>query len=78
MWVAMKSVSKLYLHIGTQIAETRQRTWMSQECLARAVGVSRSTISTIEKGAQQVYVHTLVKIAAVLKINLENLLPDNE
>jgi transcriptional regulator with XRE-family HTH domain len=48
---------------------------LSQDSLARAVGLSRTSITNIEKGRQPVQVHLLVKIADALGATSASLLP---
>lgn len=77
----MRSASvHLYIEIGRRIREHRIRTprdgkKITQEHLALALGLTRAAVSNIETGKQQVYVHTLFRIADVLKVDISNFLP---
>lgn len=51
---------------------------MTQDELARAVSMSRTSIINIEKGRQQVLVHTLATISRVLEVSPERLLPPDD
>lgn len=65
-----------YVALGRQIAQVRQnRAKMTQEDLARKVSLTRTSIINIEKGRQQVLVHTLVDIAATLGVPVVELIP---
>jgi DNA-binding XRE family transcriptional regulator len=63
-----------YVVLGRQIAQARQSK-MTQEDLALKVSLTRTSIINIEKGRQQLLVHTLVDIAAALGVPVTDLLP---
>jgi transcriptional regulator with XRE-family HTH domain len=48
---------------------------MSQAALAKAVGLSRTSITNIEQGRQPVNIHTLYAMADILGIEVGDLLP---
>jgi len=48
---------------------------MSQETLARAIGLTRTTVVNIESGKQQLLLHTFVEIARALAIEPRELIP---
>lgn len=48
---------------------------MTQEDLALKVSLTRTSIINIEKGRQQLLVHTLVDIARALSVSVPELLP---
>jgi len=64
----------LYREVGRRIKDRRLAARMSQERLAAAANLSRASISNIEAGRQQVYLHHLVAIADALKADLHSLL----
>lgn len=65
-----------YVALGRQIAQVRQsRSKMTQEDLALKISLTRTSIINIEKGRQQLLVHTLVDIATALGVALPELLP---
>lgn len=49
---------------------------MTQEQLGRRVGLSRVSVTNVERGRQQVYVHTLCRFAKALDIEPVELVPD--
>lgn len=49
---------------------------MSQDDLAASVALSRTSITNLESGRQQVPLHTLYEIAEALGSSLKELLPD--
>lgn len=67
-----------YQEVGRRIREARTKSCLTQEVLANKVSLTRTTVTNIEKGRQQLLVHTLVEIAEVLQVNLESLLPEQQ
>ena len=70
----MKDHSEFYRQVGQSI-RTRRAKNLSQEALASAVGLTRTSISNIESGRQRMLLHTLVDIADALKVEASTLLP---
>lgn len=64
----------LYMALGMEIEETRKAQGLSQEELGDRVGLSRASISNIEGGRQQIYVHHLHDIARALGTSAEDIL----
>jgi transcriptional regulator with XRE-family HTH domain len=71
----MRNETSFYKRVGELIREARKRGEMSQEVLAAAAHLKRSSISNIENGRQHLLVHTLVEISDALGIEPESLLP---
>jgi DNA-binding XRE family transcriptional regulator len=63
-----------YVALGRQIATIRHSK-MTQEDLARTISLTRTSVINIEKGRQQLLVHTLVDIARALGVPVTELLP---
>jgi transcriptional regulator with XRE-family HTH domain len=61
--------------LGERIRAARERAGVKQDQLAQAVGLSRTSITNIERGRQGVQAHLLVRIAAVLGGPPADLLP---
>jgi putative transcriptional regulator len=57
----------------SNVREYRQRKGLSQEALAREVGVSRQTIVNIERGEDEPKVLLALALAAVLGVAIEHL-----
>lgn len=72
------SQQDLYITLGKRIQEARQRTPLTQAQLAAALGLSRTSVTNIENGRQQILVHTLYAIATALRVDLHTLLPEAE
>jgi transcriptional regulator with XRE-family HTH domain len=65
----------LYRQFGQLLAEIRRKKGMSQELLADELGLSRTSITNIEKGRQPIQLHSLYRIARLLGVELKELLP---
>lgn len=57
----------------SHVKEHRQRLGLSQEALARQLGVSRQTIVNIEKGLSEPRVLLAIAIAAALSVAIPDL-----
>lgn len=64
-----------YRALGDRVKKARTDAKVSQDSLARAVGLSRTSITNIEKGRQPVQALLLVKIADALSTSAAVLLP---
>ena len=64
-----------YRQFGRLLAEARRKKGISQELLADELGLSRTSITNIEKGRQPVQLHSLYCIARLLGVELKDLLP---
>lgn len=64
-----------YQTLGQRLREARRSVNLTQGDLARAVGVSRTSITNIETGRQPLYVHTLLRFAEILGITASELIP---
>lgn len=67
----------LYKELGDLIRDRRKALGMSQETLARNVGLSRTSITNIECGRQHVALHLLYDLASFLRTEPSALLPSN-
>jgi transcriptional regulator with XRE-family HTH domain len=65
----------LYLEFGRLVREHRRRLKLTQEELGELVGLTRTSITNIERGRQKVLLHQVFQIASSLKVNPEALLP---
>jgi transcriptional regulator with XRE-family HTH domain len=66
---------RFYLELGARVRRAREDASLSQEDLAKSIGVSRSSIANIETGRQPIYVEALVRVAEVLKTPILKLIP---
>jgi transcriptional regulator with XRE-family HTH domain len=60
--------------IGGRVRLWRVKRHLSQEGLARAVGVNQASISNYEAGRRDVPVSTMIRIADVLQVPFEELI----
>jgi transcriptional regulator with XRE-family HTH domain len=71
-----RDVRPLYSALGVSIREARSHAGLSQDDLANAVGLSRTSITNLEGGGQFVPLHTLYDIAVALGLRIADLLPE--
>lgn len=63
---------------GLRLARLRQDVELTQQDLAKRVGLSRTSVTNIEKGRQQVTLETLYRLAGALGKPPEELLPSRD
>lgn len=64
--------SKAWLReIGAKLKEARKMRGMTQEDLAKVIGVDRSYISKVEHGEQNMYISTLGSLCSALAMSIE-------
>jgi transcriptional regulator with XRE-family HTH domain len=68
--------TQLYRLLGIKIKIARDKRGFTQEEVAKGVGLSRTSLTNIEKGRQKLLLHTLIEIASVLNTTVVELLPD--
>lgn len=61
-------ISPTAAHLGQHLADWRRMRSLSQETAAERAGVSRSTLSRMERGDSSVSVDTLLRVATVYGI----------
>ena len=67
-----ESINKAF---GVRLGAERRRSLLTQEDLARRVGIGRTTVANIERGRQSVSVPLLYRLASALGVAPESLLP---
>lgn len=72
----MNNLDGFYKKIGENIKVRRRERGLSQEGLAKAVGLKRPSMSNIEKGRQNILLHTFCDIVETLGSTPSALLPD--
>jgi DNA-binding XRE family transcriptional regulator len=65
----------VYAEFGRTVRQARVRLGISQNSLAERVGLSRTSITNIEKGKQRLMLHTAVEMASVLSVPISELVP---
>jgi transcriptional regulator with XRE-family HTH domain len=71
----MSDHKAFYRQVGERIRAKRNARGLSQEGLAKAVGLKRPSMSNIEKGRQNLLLHTFCEIAESLDTPPDALLP---
>ena len=66
------------LHIGERIAQLRKEQKLSQDELAREVGVSRTIVGNYERGSNAPSIDVLLKLARVFHVTVDYLLGESE
>jgi len=70
-----QSAARVYFELGRLIREARDQRGLTQAELAASVGLTRTSVSNIEKGRQKMLLHTLYDFAGALGIEPKALLP---
>lgn len=70
-------VDRLYQRIGKAIHDLRQakKPRLTQAGLAELLGVTRTSITNIEKGGQRIPLHLLYMLCAKLSVQISNVIP---
>jgi DNA-binding XRE family transcriptional regulator len=66
-----------YAAVGRQIAKVRSGR-LTQEALAMKAALTRTSIINIEKGRQQILLHTVVDISRALQVPITDLIPNTD
>ena len=64
-----------YKQLGANIRKSRLRLELSQDDLARSIGLTRTSLTNIENGRQHPPLHTFCDLAEQLKVEIAVLLP---
>jgi transcriptional regulator with XRE-family HTH domain len=71
----MVDQESFYAEVGKRISKVRLQRRLTQEALADAVALTRTSITNIERGRQKLPLYTLAVIAATLDVDFSALLP---
>ena len=71
----MPTLNPIYKEIGKKIREYRDSKAMTQERLAHELGLTRTSMVHIENGNQSLTIDRIYKIAELLNVSVEKLLP---
>ena len=74
----MVDMDGLYGTVGARIRNLREERRLSQEALAKLVGLGRTSITNIERGHQRMLLHTFFEICEALGAEPQHLLPRDE
>jgi len=64
-----------YQQLGSNIRKYRTRLKLSQDALAKAIGLTRTSLTNIENGRQHPPLHTFCEIVEQLKVEASEVLP---
>ena len=67
--------NEIYVSIGTAVRRRRDAIGMTQKALAERTGLSRTSVTNIERGGQALLVHQLLELAKALRVTPAALLP---
>lgn len=70
-------VPALYKRLGATIKVQRRALGLTQQQLAKQLGISRASLANVETGRQRVLVHQLYEFAGRLNVNVQELLPES-
>jgi transcriptional regulator with XRE-family HTH domain len=70
-----ESIKRLYGEVGARVRGARKQHGWTQDELAHAVGLTRSSVANIEAGRQHALAHVVMLIARALDTPVEELLP---
>jgi transcriptional regulator with XRE-family HTH domain len=68
----------IYGVMGRVLREAREKVGHTQEDVARAISLTRTSLTNIEKGRQKILLHTFTEIAAFLGRSASDLLSEVE
>jgi transcriptional regulator with XRE-family HTH domain len=68
-------LSEFYRQLGESIRKCRNKRKLSQDALAKLIGLTRTSLTNIESGRQHPPLHTFCEIVEQLKADFSELLP---
>ena len=71
-------IDLIYKEFGKLLKKNRTEANLTQEALAKRVGLSRTSITNIEKGRQHINLHMLYVLSDSIGIRPPDLLPDKD
>ncbi|MFZ0747306.1 MAG: helix-turn-helix transcriptional regulator [Terracidiphilus sp.] len=74
----MTDFDEIYRGVGRKIRQTRENQHLSQDSLAKRLGISRTSMVNIEAGRQRAPLHLMWQIAELLETKLTLLIPSPE
>jgi transcriptional regulator with XRE-family HTH domain len=73
----VNNIEEFYKVVGERIKDERKKQGYTQNDLADAVELSRTSVTNIESGRQKYPLHKLWEIAKFLRVDMAQLLPQN-
>jgi transcriptional regulator with XRE-family HTH domain len=73
------ALQQFYRSVGERVRDARKRANnMTQKALAMTIGLTRTSLTNIEKGRQKILLHTFSDLAVALGVDPVDLLPKKE
>jgi transcriptional regulator with XRE-family HTH domain len=69
-------MERIYVDFGVSLRKARKSARLTQDVLAEKVGLSRTSITNIERGRQHLALHMLYRLAEAVGCKPVELLPD--
>ena len=66
---------ELYQYIGLMVRIKRKGAGLSQDQLAKAMGVTRTSVVNLEQGRQKIPLEKLYAVAMALNCNIRKIIP---
>jgi len=74
----LSEVDGLYREFGRHFRQVREKAQLTQEQVAERVGLTRTSVTNIERGRQHIGLHQLYLLAAAVGRQPAELLPDHD
>jgi DNA-binding XRE family transcriptional regulator len=71
-------IRAVYREFGRRVRDSRTGSQITQDILAHQIGLSRTSVTNIERGRQAVLLHQVYDIARALDTTVQALLPEAE
>lgn len=71
-------MGRFYDELGRRLRRARLAAELTQEQVGALVGLSRTSVTNIEAGRQQIPLHLLVRLANAVGVSASELLPEDE
>lgn len=70
-----ETARRIAREVGQLLKATRRKRHVAQDAFAKAMGVSRTTASNIERGRQRLFLDQVYRAAEILSVSIDKLLP---
>lgn len=77
-YILTMDVNFIYKEFGRRLRQSRKAAELTQETLGEQIGLSRTSITNIEKGRQRIPLHVLFLLASAVGVDPGTLLPERK
>jgi transcriptional regulator with XRE-family HTH domain len=77
-YIVYMNKTLIYKSFGQKLRDVREKSGLTQIELAERVGLSRTSITNIEKGRQGIPLHVFIQLAGAVGVKPDELLPDKQ